>query len=70
MGSDIYPLSLAGAVRYAYRAAGVPVLVTEHRLGHHDDTYRAAFVGPALSTAYLSEAAQQESSVVVRAQRA
>src|SRR6266480_1375433 len=34
--SDIYPLSLAGAVRYAHAAAGVPVLVTEHGLGHRD----------------------------------
>ena len=32
--SDIYPLSLAGAVRYAHQATGVPVFVTEHGLGH------------------------------------
>jgi beta-glucosidase len=47
--SDIYPLSLAGAVRYAHQAAGVPVLVTEHGLGHADDSLRAAFIGPALA---------------------
>jgi beta-glucosidase len=46
--SDIYPLSLAGAVRYAHAAAGVPVLVTEHGLGHVDDSLRAAMLGPAL----------------------
>jgi beta-glucosidase len=46
--SDIYPLSLAGAVRYAHEATGVPVLVTEHGLGHSDDTLRAALIGPAL----------------------
>jgi beta-glucosidase len=46
--SDIYPLSLAGAVRYAHEATGVPVLVTEHGLGHRDDTLRAAFISPAL----------------------
>jgi beta-glucosidase len=46
--SDIYPLSLAGAVRYAHEAAGVPVLVTEHGLGHPDDACRAAFIEPAL----------------------
>ena len=47
--SDIYPLSLAGAVRYAHAAAGVPVFVTEHGLGHRDDTLRAAMIGPALA---------------------
>jgi beta-glucosidase len=47
--SDIYPLSLAGAVRYAHEATGVPVLVTEHGLGHRDDTLRAAFIEPALA---------------------
>src|SRR5262249_62416673 len=47
--SDIYPLSLAGAVRYAHAAAGVPVLVTEHGLGHVDDRLRAGFVEPALA---------------------
>ena len=47
--SDIYPLSLAGAVRYAYQATGVPVLVTEHGLGHRDDALRAALIPPALA---------------------
>ena len=47
--SDIYPLSLAGAVRYAHAATGVPVLVTEHGLGHRDDAFRAAFIEPALT---------------------
>ena len=47
--SDIYPLSLAGAVRYAHQATGVPVFVTEHGLGHVDDSLRAAFIGPALA---------------------
>jgi beta-glucosidase len=47
--SDIYPLSLAGAVRYVHEATGRPVLVTEHGLGHRDDTLRAAFIGPALA---------------------
>jgi beta-glucosidase len=48
MGSDIYPPSLAGAVRYAHRAAGVPVLVTEHGLAHGEDRYRAGFIPAAL----------------------
>ncbi len=47
--SDIYPLSLAGAVRYAHAAAGIPVLVTEHGLGHRDDALRAALIEPALA---------------------
>ena len=47
--SDIYPLSLAGAVRYAHAAAGVPVLVTEHGLGHADDRLRAGFIEPSLA---------------------
>jgi beta-glucosidase len=47
--SDIYPLSLAGAVRYAHEATGVPVFVTEHGLGHRDDTLRAAMIEPALA---------------------
>ena len=37
-----------GAVRYAF-AAGVPVLVTEHGLGHRDDSLRAGFLEPALA---------------------
>ncbi|MEP7024371.1 MAG: family 1 glycosylhydrolase [Actinomycetota bacterium] len=49
MGSEIYPLSLAGAVRYAHEVAGVPVLVTGHGLAHQDDTQRAAFLGPAIA---------------------
>ncbi len=49
MGSEVYPLSLARAVRYAYEATGVPVLVTEHGLGHSDDACRAALLEPALA---------------------
>jgi beta-glucosidase len=47
--SDIYPLSLAGAVRYAHEATGVPVFVTEHGLGHVDDRLRASLLEPALA---------------------
>jgi beta-glucosidase len=49
MGTPVEPLSLAGAVRYAYRETGVPVLVTEHGMGTPDDTQRAAFLAPALA---------------------
>jgi beta-glucosidase len=49
MGSDVYPLSLAGAVRYAHEATGVPILVTEHGMSTPDDTLRAGFIEPALA---------------------
>lgn len=48
MGSAVEPLSLAGAVRYAYEVAGVPVLVTEHGMSTDDDTLRAPFIAPSL----------------------
>jgi beta-glucosidase len=48
MGSAIEPLSLAGAVRYAYEVSGVPVLITEHGLATNDDTLRAGFIEPSL----------------------
>ncbi|WP_433788540.1 glycoside hydrolase family 1 protein [Actinoplanes sp. CA-252034] len=48
MGSAVEPLSLAGAVRYAYATTGRPVLVTEHGMATPDDTVRAAFLAPAL----------------------
>lgn len=48
MGTEVEPLSLAGAVRYGHEVAGVPVLVTEHGMGTPDDTLRAAFIEPSL----------------------
>jgi beta-glucosidase len=48
MGTAIEPLSLAGAVRYAYEQTGVPVLVTEHGLSHDDDSLRVPFIPAAL----------------------
>ena len=48
MGSGVEPLSLAGAVRYAYQVARVPVLVTEHGMATGDDTVRAGFIEPSL----------------------
>lgn len=47
-GAEIYPASLAGAVRYAWKTAGVPILVTEHGIGTSDDTQRAALIPEAL----------------------
>ena len=48
MGSAIEPLSLAGSVRYAHEATGVPVLVTEHGMSTGDDSLRADFIEPSL----------------------
>jgi beta-glucosidase len=47
-GSEVYPPSLAGAVRYAHEATGLPILVTEHGVGTNDDTIRANLIPPAL----------------------
>jgi beta-glucosidase len=49
MGSAIDATSLAGAVRYAYDEARVPVLVTEHGLSHDDDDLRVEFLPPAIA---------------------
>jgi beta-glucosidase/6-phospho-beta-glucosidase/beta-galactosidase len=48
MGSAIEPLSLAGAVAYAFEVAQVPVLVTEHGMSTDDDL-RAGVIEPALA---------------------
>jgi beta-glucosidase len=49
MGMEIYPPSLAGAVRYAHAVTKRPVLITEHGLGTTDDAQRAAFIPAALA---------------------
>ncbi|MYM83385.1 family 1 glycosylhydrolase [Duganella sp. FT50W] len=48
-GSEVYPPSLAGAVRYAHAVAGVPVMVTEHGVNSVDDRVRAQLIPPALA---------------------
>lgn len=45
---QVYPPSLAGAVRYAHQASGVPILVTEHGVVTKDDAVRARFIPAAL----------------------
>ena len=50
MGSVIEPASLGGAVRYAHEMTGVPVLVTEHGMSTDDDSQRAGFIEPSLSS--------------------
>ncbi|ABD24989.1 aryl-beta-glucosidase [Novosphingobium aromaticivorans DSM 12444] len=47
-GTEIWPGSLAGAVRYAHAMTGRPVLVSEHGVGTDDDAVRAALIPPAL----------------------
>lgn len=48
-GEEIYPASLANAVRYAHAVSGVPVIVTEHGINTSDDRLRAALIPAALA---------------------
>ncbi|SEQ56018.1 family 1 glycosylhydrolase [Sphingobium sp. YR768] len=48
-GSEVYPASLAGAVRYAHQVSGVPVIVTEHGVNASDDRIRARLIPAALT---------------------
>jgi len=48
MGAEVYAPSLAGAVRYAHEATGLPVIVTEHGVGTEDDSIRAWLIPAAL----------------------
>lgn len=48
-GSEVFAPSLAGAVRYAHQASGLPIIVTEHGVGTDDDKIRAAFIPAALA---------------------
>ncbi|WP_436977165.1 glycoside hydrolase family 1 protein [Sphingomonas tagetis] len=48
LGAEVYPASLAGAVRYAHGATGKPVLVTEHGVGTDDDATRQWMIPEAL----------------------
>jgi beta-glucosidase len=47
-GQEVYPASLAGAVRYAHKVSGCPVMVTEHGVSAKDDTLRAWLIPAAL----------------------
>jgi beta-glucosidase len=49
MGQEVYAPSLAGAVRYAHAATGVPILITEHGVNTRDDAIRAALIPAALA---------------------
>jgi beta-glucosidase len=48
-GLEIYPASLAGAVRYVHQATGKPVLVTENGLNTDNDRLRVAYIPEALA---------------------
>lgn len=48
-GDEIYPASLANAVRYAHQMTGVPIFVTEHGIGTDDDAQRAELIPAALA---------------------
>ncbi|WP_298200077.1 family 1 glycosylhydrolase [Novosphingobium sp.] len=48
-GGEVYAPSLAGAVRFAHAATGVPVLVSEHGVGTDDDRVRAELIPAALA---------------------
>ena len=48
-GSEVHAPSLAGAVRYAHRVTGLPIMVTEHGIGTDDDRLRAEFIPAALA---------------------
>jgi beta-glucosidase len=49
MGAEVYAPSLAGAVRFAHAATGVPILVSEHGVGTEDDAVRSRLIPAALS---------------------
>jgi beta-glucosidase len=49
MGAEVYPPSLAGAVRYAHAATGVPIFISEHGVGTDNDEVRARFIPAALA---------------------
>jgi beta-glucosidase len=48
-GAEVYAPSLAGAVRYAHQATGLPIIVTEHGVGTDDDSIRAELIPAALA---------------------
>jgi beta-glucosidase len=48
-GGEVYPPSLAGAVRHAWSVAKVPVFVTEHGVGTDDDAVRQRLITGSLA---------------------
>ncbi|MFT3754536.1 MAG: family 1 glycosylhydrolase [Pseudoxanthomonas sp.] len=50
VGDEFYPAALGGAIRYAHRATGKPVLVTENGIAATDDALRQRFLPAALQS--------------------
>ncbi len=48
-GGEVYPPSLANAVRYAHSVSRVPIIVTEHGVNSTDDAIRARLIPAALA---------------------
>lgn len=48
LGGEVYAPSLAGSVRFAYAAAKIPIMVTEHGVNTQDDAIRARLIPAAL----------------------
>lgn len=49
-GDEYYPQAVGNAARYAHRATGRPVLVTENGIATEDDTQRIRFIEGALAS--------------------
>ena len=49
MGSEVYPASLEGAIRYVHEVTGLPIIVTENGIGTTDDTERVAYIPRAIA---------------------
>ena len=49
VGAEVWPGSLAGAVRYAHAATKLPIVVTEHGVNTDDDTLRQWLIPAALA---------------------
>ena len=47
-GYEFYPAALPATIRWAHKAIGKPIYVTESGIGTDDDTRRIAFIGQAL----------------------
>ncbi|MDE2410690.1 MAG: family 1 glycosylhydrolase [Sphingomonadales bacterium] len=48
-GNEVWPGSLAGALRYTHEATGLPVYVTEHGVNSDDDALRQWLIPAALA---------------------
>jgi beta-glucosidase len=44
MGSEVYPASLEGAIRYAHEVTSLPIIVTENGIGTRNDELRASYI--------------------------